>query len=202
MWCPEGLFSYNVFGRSATDGHDQDRKKLCIAERRTVRDGVKDGMFGLDILFTNGSIIKNDLAPSTTKAWKREQDYTKVKFCQEWTKALLEKVTGTRKRFAAGMQQTATDFDFGMLSSPQHQHRQRQVAEHRLVDMTDVAREKDGHTRNVLRGPCAYTECSLDASQRKNHAHFRCNQCEAASGRLGAYFHATCWGEQHVCNKK
>ena len=37
MWCPEGIFSYNTYGRSATDGHDQDRKKLHLADRRVVR---------------------------------------------------------------------------------------------------------------------------------------------------------------------
>ena len=43
-----------------------DRKKMAIAERRVLRDGVKGGLFGIDILFTNGNVMKSDLAPSST----------------------------------------------------------------------------------------------------------------------------------------
>lgn len=40
-------------GRSATDGSDQLRKKMCIADRRVVRAGVKGILFVLDLAFTN-----------------------------------------------------------------------------------------------------------------------------------------------------
>ena len=57
-----------------TDGNDQDRKKLCISERRTVRDGFKHGLFGLDVLFTCGAEMWESLQPDTTKLWKLEGD--------------------------------------------------------------------------------------------------------------------------------
>eukprot|EP00967_Tisochrysis_lutea_P133802 scaffold235436_cov35-Tisochrysis_lutea.AAC.2 len=41
VWAPESVWHYNVQGRSATDGHDQQRKKLSLASRRVVRMGTK-----------------------------------------------------------------------------------------------------------------------------------------------------------------
>ena len=38
--------------------HDQAQTKLNMAERRTLWDGVKGGLFALDVLFTNGHIIQ------------------------------------------------------------------------------------------------------------------------------------------------
>ena len=53
---------YNVQGRSATDGNDQLRKKLCMAERRIVRAGHKGIAFVLDLAMTNVAIIWRELA--------------------------------------------------------------------------------------------------------------------------------------------
>ena len=49
-------------GRSATDGHDQLRKKLCLAERRIVRAGHKGIAFVFDLAITNMTIIWRELA--------------------------------------------------------------------------------------------------------------------------------------------
>lgn len=56
-WVPEAIWHYNLQGRSATDGSDQLRKKLCIAERRIVRAGVKGITFVLDLAITNASTM-------------------------------------------------------------------------------------------------------------------------------------------------
>lgn len=49
-------------GRSATDSHDQLRKKLSLATRRVVRSGTKGILFAVDIAMTNGHIVHNFLA--------------------------------------------------------------------------------------------------------------------------------------------
>ena len=166
---------------------------------------MKGGLFGLDILFTNGAIMKSDLAPGNIELWRLDNDYTKVKFCQDWAKRTLAEVEGTRKNFTAGMQQSSSSFDYGHLASP-HAHVQAQVAEHRLVDMRDVAMEKDGNTRHVLRGECAYKECEWHANGDWTPVSFRCNQCsngkEGCHHRQGAYYHVYCFGECHRCVAK
>lgn len=54
IWAPESIWHYNLEGRSGTDGHDQQRKKLATASgRRVVRAGVKGILFALDIALTN-----------------------------------------------------------------------------------------------------------------------------------------------------
>mmetsp|Transcript_1131 Transcript_1131/g.1783 ORF Transcript_1131/g.1783 Transcript_1131/m.1783 type:complete len:174 (-) Transcript_1131:86-607(-) len=70
VWVPEPTWHYNIEGRSATDGGDQARKKLSIAERRIERAGVKGISFVFDILFTNGAVIQRMLQPSTTSIAK------------------------------------------------------------------------------------------------------------------------------------
>lgn len=57
VWAPEPIWHYNLLGRSATDGCDQLRKKMSIAERRIVRAGVKGISFVFDLMFTNASIM-------------------------------------------------------------------------------------------------------------------------------------------------
>lgn len=57
VWAPEAIWHYNMQGRSATDGSDQLRKKLCVAERRIVRAGVKGISFVFDLGITNAFIM-------------------------------------------------------------------------------------------------------------------------------------------------
>ena len=78
IWAPEAVWHYNVQGRSATDGADQLRKKLCLAERRICRIGNKGISFVFDIMFTNAAIMWQFLQPATTKPSKLRRDFTKV----------------------------------------------------------------------------------------------------------------------------
>jgi len=64
---PEPCWSYNVFGRSGTDGHDQHRKDGRCDARRTLRDGVKGSCFLFDICIVNGYALKRSLQPGLTK---------------------------------------------------------------------------------------------------------------------------------------
>ena len=82
VWSPEGIWHYNVQGRSATDGHDQQRKKLCMAERRIVRAGHKGIAFVFDLALTNMSIIWRELAQRTGMSMaKLNKQYNKVRAC-------------------------------------------------------------------------------------------------------------------------
>ena len=50
VWAPEGIWYYNIEGRSPSDGNDQERKKLCIAETSATQeepDAVGGAAFGL-----------------------------------------------------------------------------------------------------------------------------------------------------------
>ena len=78
VWAPESVWHYNVQGRSATDGADQLRKKLCIAERSIQRIGNKGMSFVFDIAFTNASIMWAFVQPADTPRWKKETHFTKV----------------------------------------------------------------------------------------------------------------------------
>ena len=78
VWAPEAIWHYNVQGRSATDGADQLRKKICLAERRIKRVGNKGISFVFDLAFTNASIMWAFMQPASTPRWKIEAEYTKV----------------------------------------------------------------------------------------------------------------------------
>lgn len=78
VWAPEPIWHYNVQGRSATDGADQLRKKLCIAERRIVRAGVKGISFVFDLAFTNASIMWQYMHRTKVSRQKLDSKYTKV----------------------------------------------------------------------------------------------------------------------------
>ena len=55
------------------------------------RDGVKGGLFGVDILFTNGAMQWQEQVPASLPLAKFERNFTKVKFCQEWARATIRK---------------------------------------------------------------------------------------------------------------
>lgn len=79
VWVPEAIWHYNLLGRSATDGCDQLRKKMCLAERKIQRVGVKGICFVFDIAFTNAAIMWNFLNRNTVSSRaKLERDYSKV----------------------------------------------------------------------------------------------------------------------------
>ena len=80
VWAPENIWHYNVQGRSATDGADQLRKKLSLAERRIQRIGNKCISFVFDVAFTNASIMWLFVQPPTTLRAKLEREFTKVCF--------------------------------------------------------------------------------------------------------------------------
>lgn len=98
IWVPESIWHYNVEGRSATDGSDQLRKKLCVAERRVQRAGHKGICFVFDIAFTNGSLMQRFMQPTSMRRTSLDQYYTKVLFCLRWTGVVLRSYAPFRQR--------------------------------------------------------------------------------------------------------
>ena len=127
VWSPEAHHSYTVYGRSATDRHDQvrpsdfteiltslihsslihtythsshhgcqDQKKMAMAARRTVRNGVKGGLFGFDILFTNGKCMWVDLQRDSLTVAQLNHKITKVNFCRIWKSRIIEKASARK----------------------------------------------------------------------------------------------------------
>ena len=78
VWVPESIWHYNIEGRSATDGGDQMRRKMAMAERRITRAGHKGIAFVFDIAFSNGAIAWRFMQPRTTSRSKLDKTYTKV----------------------------------------------------------------------------------------------------------------------------
>lgn len=79
VWAPEAIWHYNIQGRSATDGADQLRKKMCLAERRIVRAGVKGMTFVFDLAFTNAAIMWQFLNRTQVSRSVLEKKFTKVR---------------------------------------------------------------------------------------------------------------------------
>ena len=78
VWAPEGMWHYNVEGRSPTDNHDGERGKVPLAERRIVRNGCKGILFVIDIALTNGFIIWDHMKPKGLTEWAIKHKYTKI----------------------------------------------------------------------------------------------------------------------------
>ena len=101
MWAPEGIWFYNVEGRSATDGHDQSRQKIQISARRIVRFGSKKTFCFIDLAFTNGAIIEELLHADRPK--KERNALSRVNFSLEWAQDGRRSSTAA-SRFASGRQ--------------------------------------------------------------------------------------------------
>ena len=193
--CPDGIHAYNIYGRSATDGHDQNQKKMNMSERRTVREGVKGGLFVIDVLFANGSIMQKDLVASTVAPWKLKKDYTKSEFCSRWSDQVLASAASLRRRRTGSMvladvsQNTLNKLLSPFSSSSRSSagcSSEGDIRSHCLLDMGQVARMEryeanpDGRfSHNQIRrgsshggtsGYCAYPSCDVEKPKRSQHA--------------------------------
>ena len=202
VWAPEGIWFYNVEGRSATDGHDQERKKLAMAERRIKRFGLKGMMFAFDLAFTNGSILNRCLAPKDLPAKDRHL-LSKVSFMQRWAQEQFDSRKPLRKRMPAGMcirQAAATNTSTHANAASAHV---MQRTEHELVDMGDVTRAMGFRTKQAHEGPkkrkgiphgkCHYVNCPTPAKSSQK-------RCQSCKGGTGAYYHLPCFFATHKCS--
>ena len=92
VWTPQGLYTYNTFGRSGVDGNDQLRDMLNMARRRCVRDGTKGILFLFDITITNGYIMWKEARDVVASSLKD----SKYQFEKEWVLQVLQAHKGVR----------------------------------------------------------------------------------------------------------
>ena len=214
MACPEGIHAYNIYGRSATDNHDQGQKKLNTSERRTLREGVKGGLFVLDVLFTNGHIMQVDLAEGEVPIWKLKKKYTKAAFCDQWAQQIMQSAAPVRRRRTGSMvladasQATLNSFisplSQSSLSSSGMTSEEDLVA-HTLIDTGEFQRQtlfemsngdmrracnkrKRGASHGGAKGVCGFESCEVPKPK------FPRNKCTGCN----KYYHLSCFFKTHV----
>ena len=203
VWAPEGIWYYNVEGRSPTDGNDQERKKLSLAERRILRYGPKSGLFAVDLAFVNGSIMEDWLAPANLSANQRAR-LTRVSFALAWASEVFDAVKPLRERSPVGMCiMDATATNSAELLSPASAHVMKR-AEHELVDGSAVTRALGFRTCATTQGPkkrkavpygvCGYGQCPKPGGVATSQ--LRCGSCRDGKG---AYYHLACFHRCHRC---
>ncbi|KAL1529695.1 hypothetical protein AB1Y20_000634 [Prymnesium parvum] len=97
-WAPEGIFHYNIQGRSATDVSNQLRRKMAMAERRCVRAGHKGIAFVFDVAFTNGAVMQRWLQSRSMRRSVLDRKYTKTLFCLRWAAHVIADTLPFRQR--------------------------------------------------------------------------------------------------------
>ena len=161
---------------------------------------MKGGLFGVDILTTNGAFQWAELAPPNIPLGKFERKYTKVNFCQKFARSIIQKSQSKplrmRRRLSAGMRAHEAGVDEASIASPAHAHRQA-TAVHKLQDTRFAAWKAGGAKarQNCSGGMCAYEGCeyaTLGCPGEKKTA-YRCSACVNAKGAQGAYFHVDCY---------
>ena len=209
VWAPEGIWYYNVEGRSPTDGSDQQRKKLNLASRRVLRYGMKEMLFGIDLALTNGSVVEEQLGLAASLPALEMAKRTKAKFVLGYAQEVFDSVKPMRKRMPAGMcimQAGATNS--AEYCSPASVHVQKRT-EHELVDCgravrslgyrTQKAPEGPKKRKRIPNGPCEWSlerngeQCQEDTKTSQ----LRCGPC---NGGRGAFWHLACFHATHRCH--
>ena len=201
VWAPEGIWYYNVEGRSPTDGHDQDRTKLSISDRRTVRYGMKGILFVFDILMTNAAIMHEFLAPDDLSADKRMK-LTKANFVRKWASDVLDSSPRFRLRTSKGlclMQGSTNNSTLTMNGSARLAAR----TEHQLEDAGQALRNQgfnlpgpDSPRKPVPYGKCFYADCPWTDTPGRKTTQKVCMSCKQGKG---AYYHLECFFATHRC---
>ena len=202
VWAPEGLWHYGVEGRSATDGDDQQQKKVAMAERRIVRNGTKGILWGLDRAFTNGHIMESFVAPADTPPHRRNAVLNKVDFCDRWASDVFATTKPLRRRWPAGLAVQLSQLSNGDLLNAASAHEAAQT-EHECIDMAEVAAALNvsnpihGKKHRVKYGKCRYDGCTITTS--RGRAKYRCGAC--GDGK-GWFYHLPCFMATHRITKK
>jgi len=223
VWVPESIHHFNVEGRSATDGADQNRKKMAMAERRITRQGHKGIAFVFDIAFSNAHIMWEmvHLAAvdgGVTAAMRRK--LSKVAYCLAWDCEIASSATSLRTRMkpsilAAGSSTitTAPQVAASPSKAPRAQHellRCSKIAMDATIEAATAAwRAK--HPRGPLpktlaklgvkpqegsKGKCCLEKLGKCITKAPKLARHKCLQC---GGRDGAFYHEKCFWSAHMC---
>ena len=177
-------------------------------------EGVKGGLFVIDILFTNGHIIQLDLVEGDVPIWKLKRDYTKVSFCSKWCDQIVASASPLRRRRTGTMvladvsQGTLNSFLSPLVSQSRSSSggtSEGDMQAHQLVDWGKLARaaaseasggdrrlkvnkRKRGSSHGGSRQKCAYKACNKEHPKRSQ---LRCVGCMK-------FFHLECFFQTHV----
>lgn len=207
VYAPEGLWHYGAEGRSATDGDDQQQKKVAMAERRVVRNGTKGILWGLDRAFTNGSIMETFVAPADTRAKKQLAYFNKVRFCDRWASDVLLKSRPLRTRWPPGLCVQLSGLSNAESLNAASQA-QASITEHEPIDMSEVASKLNvtnplyGRKRHRTKtATCKYDNCphKYAISKYVRAGKIRCGAC---GGGKGWFYHLPCFVACHRITRK
>ena len=188
--CPMGVGCYNIFGRNATDGGDQQRNRLSLSSRRRTRVGPKGALFDAEIgAFVNGSIIAE---------LKRKAKLTLWEFADEYTSDVLASVT-MRQRTPARMAAAAAAQHDASSSGTR-----AEKCAHTPIDfLAECARAKRaakhaGSSSMPVTGKrgraCCETDC--DPGEPKRPRIF-CPGCAREREGCSGWYHAACYWRRH-----
>lgn len=221
VWTPESIFHYTMEGRSATDSSDQSRKKMSMAERRTVRAGHKGILFVFDIAFTNGAAIKKFLQPTALPRAQLDTKFTKVLFCQRWALSVINKMASApfRRRVppllrAARLSAASDSSLFQAAQSQISSDACQMIGQHVLTDQLHLKKEiasdkiakrkrgrppkEESRRLQVHHGVCGtynYVLGKFVPCAKRNlpkTSRLFCNQCNR-------YYHLPCFFDTHFC---
>ena len=175
---PEAIGRYSLYGRSATDGGDQARKRLGLAARRQLRQGPKGALFDAEIAFVNGAIICTELRRKHVTTWE---------FCYEFMSEVLGSVSARQKKHEP-------------LQVARLNTRASQSA-HAPIDFVEANRakrkrgEEGSASRDCGRGrTCCASTCAPGLPQRPRIFCKGCSELEGCSG----WFHFECYVKAHA----
>lgn len=182
---PEPMAFYQFFGRGGTDGGDQERKRLSIANRRQKRVGPKGALFDFEIGCVDGKIVAEELRSKSLTVWD---------FTLEFIRQTLASVS-TRLRVPAHLQALkAVQCDDTEDAIPAQVTTRAQAASHVPVD---VRRENRKRRRAGLEAPprwagrsstcCCAPHCPEGVPK---HAEWWCGGCDR-------WYHPECFWPAH-----
>ena len=225
VWVPEGIQTYNLFGRSGTDTNDQCRGKLPISTRRVARDGVKGALWGFDILFECAHIIQVDLLGDAADTKERAK-LTTVKSKLGWVDDYLATAEPIRRRSSPAQQASAVETKRAARTPPRKRGRPAKEAspappqpspnpptsqnpstqaerEHKLVNMGDIGRaavkRKQGLQKKTIHKKARRCKGSCNYGDCPTPSKTSQLRCMACNGGKGAYYHLDCFFDTHHC---
>jgi hypothetical protein len=175
---------YNIFGRSPTDGGDQQRQKLSLATRRRTRQGPKRALFDAEVGVVDGAIVAESLRSVPGTIWD---------FVDEYTTDVLSNVTMRRRALAA-----AAAAARGATRSSDRAHEPIDFLAERA--RLKRASSSSGSSRDATpvtgkRGrACCETDCAPGEPKRPR---IFCPGCKRERDGCSGWYHEACYWKRH-----
>ena len=188
---PEGIGLYNLIGRSATDGGDQERKRLSLANRRQLRSGPKGALLDAEIAMVNATVVAEDLRSHAVPVWTFVFDYS--------TEVLSSVIL--RRRVPAWLRAFPVSNESEADAEPAAVTRAQQQL-HQPVDLAAEWRRKrkagelvdSDPKRQPKPGRCASSECRAGLPQRGD---VWCAGCAREVPGCNGWYHLECFCKRH-----